>query len=57
MLKGEIGAEYIPKAFLINEMAYQRGQHVDVLKNLPKFNQVVSSLFELSSGFLHFELI
>jgi hypothetical protein len=57
VLKGEIGAEYIPKAFLINEMAYQRGQHVDVLKNLPKFNQVVSSLFELSSGFLHFELI
>jgi hypothetical protein len=57
VLKGETGAEYLPKAFLINEMAYQREQYVDVLKRLPKLNQVVSSLFELSLGFLNFELI
>lgn len=57
MLKGEKGAEYLPKAFLINEMACQHGQHFNVLKRLPKLNQVVSSLFELSSGSLHFELI
>jgi hypothetical protein len=57
VLKGETGAEYLPKALLIYEMACQREQYVDVLKRLPKLNQVVSSLFELSSGFLNFELI
>ena len=57
VLKGETGAEYLPKAFFINEMACQREQYVDVLKRLPKLNQVVSSRFELSLGFLNFELI
>ena len=56
VLEGETGAEYLPKAILINEMACQREQHVNVLKRRPQLNQVFSSLFKLSSGFLHFEL-
>jgi hypothetical protein len=35
VLKGEKGAEYLPKVFLINEMTSQHEQHVDVLKRLP----------------------
>ena len=55
MFKGERGAEYLPNAILIIRMEFQREQHIEgVLKRLPSWNLVVSSLIELSSDFLQF---